>query len=48
MGTHVVDIAGSLFKKRLSETGEVVSEANMLDQVQNRYDMLEKVKEELD
>jgi hypothetical protein len=25
MGTHVVDIAGSLFKKKLSKTGEVLS-----------------------
>ena len=48
MGTHIVDVAGQLFKKRLSQSGEVLSEQNVLDNIQNRYDMLEKVREELD
>ena len=48
MGTHVVDISGSLFKKKLTKTGEVLSQVSMLDHVQNRMDLLNKVKEELE
>ena len=33
MGTHIVDISGSLFKKKLSKNGEVVSSISMLDQI---------------
>jgi hypothetical protein len=36
MGTHIVDIAGSLFKRRLSQKGEFISETSMLDMIQNR------------
>ena len=32
MGTHVVDIAGSLFKKKISKDGEVLSSVSMLEQ----------------
>lgn len=31
MGTHIVDISGSLFKKRLSQEGKVLSQTSMLD-----------------
>ena len=48
MGTHTVDIAGSLFKKKLSKTGGVLSSVSALDQVVNRMDLLNKVKEEVD
>ena len=48
MGTHIVDVAGELMKKRLSQSGEVLSEQDILASVQNRYDMLVKVREELD
>lgn len=48
MGTHVVDIAGSLFKKKISKTGEVLSSMSALDKMQNRMDLLLKVKEEVD
>jgi len=48
MGTHTVDIAGSLFKKKISKTGEVLSSVSALDVVQNRLDLLNKVKEEID
>jgi hypothetical protein len=48
MGTHTVDIAGSLFKKKLSKTGEVLSSVSALDQVVNRLDLFNKVKEEID
>ena len=33
MGTHIVDIAGSLFKRRYSKFGEFLSEINMLDMI---------------
>lgn len=33
MGTHIVDIAGSLYKKRISQTGEFISETSMLDYI---------------
>jgi hypothetical protein len=48
MGTHVVDIAGSLFKKKLSKGGEVISQTSALDQVHNRMDLMNRVKEEID
>ena len=48
MGTHTVDSAGSLFKKKLSKTGGVLSSVSALDQVVNRMDLLNKVKEEVD
>jgi hypothetical protein len=48
MGTHTVDIAGSLFKKKLSKTGEVLSSVSALDHVVNRMDLMNKVKEEID
>jgi hypothetical protein len=48
MGTHVVDIAGSLFKKKISKNGDVLSTTSALDQVSNRMDLLNKVKEEID
>ena len=48
MGTHVVDISGSLFKKKLSKEGEVLSSTSALDQIHNRMDLLNKVKEEID
>ena len=48
MGTHVVDIAGSLFKKKLSKDGEVLSSISALEHIQNRQDLLFKVREELD
>jgi hypothetical protein len=31
MGTHIVDIAGSLFKKRLNNKGETINESSALD-----------------
>jgi len=48
MGTHIVDISGSLFKKKLSKTGEVLSQTSALDQVHNRMDLMNRVKEELE
>ena len=48
MGTHIVDISGSLFKKKLAMTGNVVSSVSALDHVQNRQDLLNRVKEEID
>ena len=48
MGTHIVDISGSLFKKKLSSAGDVLSSVSALDQVLNRMDLLNKVKEEID
>lgn len=48
MGTHIVDMSGSLFKKKLSKNGEVLSQTSMLDQVATRMDLLNKVKEELE
>lgn len=36
MGTHIVDIAGSLYKKRISQSGEFISQTSMLDMVHNR------------
>lgn len=33
MGTHIVDISGSLFKKRITKSGEFLSETSMLDYV---------------
>ena len=48
MGTHTVDIAGSLFKKKLSKTGEVLSSVSALDHVVNRMDLMNRVKEEIE
>ena len=48
MGTHVVDIAGSLFKKKISQDGEVISQTSALDQIHNRMDLMNRVKEEID
>lgn len=48
MGTHIVDMSGSLFKKKLSKNGEVLSQTSMLDQIATRMDLLNKVKEELE
>jgi hypothetical protein len=48
MGTHIVDISGSLFKKKLSKDGEVLSQTSALDQVHNRMDLMNRVKEELE
>jgi hypothetical protein len=48
MGTHIVDIAGSLFKKKLAKDGSVISQVSMLDQIYNRHDLLNKVKESMD
>lgn len=48
MGTHIVDISGSLFKKKITKDGEFLSQVSMLDQFQNRMDLLKKVKEEMD
>ena len=48
MGTHVVDIGGSLFKKKISQDGEVISQTSALDQVHNRMDLMNRVKEEID
>lgn len=48
MGTFIVDISGSLFKKKLSRTGEVLSSVSALDRMQNRMDLLMRIKEELD
>jgi hypothetical protein len=48
MGTHIVDISGSLYKKRLSERGEILSQTSMLDNMVNRHEMLNRVKDELD
>lgn len=31
MGTHVVDVQGQLFKRRISKDGEFLSETNMFD-----------------
>lgn len=33
MGTHIADIAGSLYKKRISKTGEFISQTSMIDMV---------------
>jgi hypothetical protein len=33
MGTHIQDIAGSLFKRRISANGDFISETSMLDYV---------------
>jgi hypothetical protein len=48
MGTHIVDISGSLFKKKLSREGQVLSSASALDNPMNRLDLLNKVRDELD
>ena len=48
MGTHVVDMTGSLFKKKISKTGEVLSVTSALESMQNRMDIMNKVKEEID
>ena len=48
MGTHVVDIAGSLFKKKLNKNGEVLSSMSALEQIQNRNDLVNRVREEMD
>jgi hypothetical protein len=48
MGTHVVDISGSLFKKKITKNGEIVSSVSALDQIHNRIDLMNKVKEEID
>lgn len=47
MGTHISDIAGSLYKKRLSQRGEFISQTSMLDMAQSRQDVLQRVKDEL-
>lgn len=47
MGTHIVDISGSLFKKKLNSNGEVISQVSMLDNLHNRFDLVNKVKEGL-
>jgi hypothetical protein len=31
MGTHIVDISGQLYKKRISESGEVLSQTSIFD-----------------
>jgi len=31
MGTHVVDISGALFKKRISKTGQMLSQTSIFD-----------------
>jgi hypothetical protein len=33
MGTFIVDISGSLFKKKLSKNGEVLSSVSALDKM---------------
>jgi hypothetical protein len=48
MGTHVVDIAGSLFKRRLNHKGEILSEISMLDKLHNRQDLVTQVKSQLE
>lgn len=48
MGTHIIDIAGSLYKRRITQSGEFISESSMLDYIQNRADLLRKIKDELD
>ncbi len=48
MGTHVVDIAGSLFKKKIDKDGNVISQTSALDQIHNRMDLMNRVKEEID
>jgi len=48
MGTHIVDIAGSLYKKHLSADGKVIGQQSMFDMVQSKQDLIEKVKRELD
>ncbi len=48
MGTHIVDIAGSLYKKRISESGDFISQTSMLDIMHSRQDLFERVKREMD
>lgn len=48
MGTHVVDIAGSLFKKKISQDGSVISQTSALDQIHNRLDLMNRVKDEIE
>ena len=48
MGTHVVDIAGSLFKKKIDKDGNVISQTSALDHIHNRMDLMNRVKEEID
>ena len=48
MGTHIVDISGSLFKKKLNRDGQVLSSSSALEAPQNRLDLLNKVREELE
>ena len=48
MGTPVVDIAGSLFKKKIDKDGNVISQTSALDQIHNRMDLMNRVKEEID
>lgn len=31
MGTHIMDISGSLLKKRLDKEGNIISETSMLE-----------------
>ena len=48
MGTHVVDISGALFKKRISSSGEVLSQTSIFDNFVTYNDFYERIKKELD
>ena len=48
MGTNIADIYGSLHKKRISQTGEVLSQTSIFDALRDRHDMLNTIKEELE
>jgi hypothetical protein len=48
MGTHLVDIQGSLLKRRLSPNGKVIGEQSAIHKQQDRTEMHRIAKEQLD
>ena len=47
MGTNIVDIAGALFKKRISKEGVVLSQTSIFDNFVTLHDFMERMKREL-
>ena len=48
MGTHIVDIGGALYKKRVNKKGQVLSQASMFDNFVSRDDFFKRIRTELD
>jgi hypothetical protein len=48
MGTHIVDIAGSLYKRKYSKDGDFISEVSIHEKIENRMELMNKIKEEID